>query len=335
MDGMAELTDLGSALTQWQLVDAPICAVRLADVHGFGATPPAQLLLTDGQSTHGTLLGGAADAQALELARQVLTAGAPRTADTRLAEPEALDAGLACAGSATMLAHRLPEEQAELLAEAFLKGVPAALVSGPSGTLVAAGHGAERVVSELDEESTRHVVAEVRELLRRGATCTATIELSGAQAAVDVWVPTTGLLIVGAGVLGAALTAQAALLGWAVRTTTAVAETEQAVATLTSADAVVILDHDPAFDGALLRCARGPAFAGALGSRHTQSARRERLLAAGATEAELERMHGPVGLDLGARDPAETAVSVVAEVIAWRNGRVPTALTATTGRIGV
>jgi xanthine dehydrogenase accessory factor len=62
---------------------------------------------------------------------------------------------------------------------------------------------------------------------------------------------------------------------------------------------------------------------------------RDRLTAAGASEAELDRVRGPVGLDLGARTPAETAVSVVAEVLARRGGRTPAALGATAGRIGV
>ena len=62
--------------------------------------------------------------------------------------------------------------------------------------------------------------------------------------------------------------------------------------------------------------------------------RRERLLAAGLTEAELAHLHGPVGLDLGAGTAAETAVSVVAEVIAARSGRAGTPLGGTAGRIG-
>ena len=85
---------------------------------------------------------------------------------------------------------------------------------------------------------------------------------------------------------------------------------------------LVLLDHGPEFDAALIAGLRGRGFIGALGSRHTQAARRERMLAAGVTEDELARLYGPVGLDLGARTAAETAVSIVAQVIAVRGGSV-------------
>ena len=98
---------------------------------------------------------------------------------------------------------------------------------------------------------------------------------------------------------------------------------------------LVLLDHDPAFDAVLVDgLRRGRGFLGALGSRHTQAARRERLLAAGLTGDDLAALHGPVGLDLGARTPAETAVSIVAQVIALRAGRSGAALAASEGRIG-
>jgi xanthine dehydrogenase accessory factor len=334
MEAMAELTELGAALANWQLADTAVCAVRLTAVQGLGATSPAPLLLTDGTTARGSLLGGAADATALQLAGQVLEDGTALRSELQLGASEATDAGLACAGSATVLAHLVPPAQAELLADRLRSGGPVAMLACAGGVLVVAGHEDERVASELDVARTEQALEQVRPLLRRGTCISSAVELAGEQVPVDVWVATAGVLIVGAGALRDALAAQAELLGWNIQVTTGVAETEQAVAGLTAVDAMVLLDHDPDFDGALLRCARGPAFPGALGSRHTQAARGERLANAGATSVELDRIHGPIGLDLGARTSAETAVSVVAEIIAWRAGRAPQALGAATGRIG-
>jgi xanthine dehydrogenase accessory factor len=80
--------------------------------------------------------------------------------------------------------------------------------------------------------------------------------------------------------------------------------------------AVVTLTHDPKLDDAALRVAlRSPAFyVGSLGSQKTHAARLRRLRAEGFGEAELARIHAPVGLDIGARSPAEIAVSVLAEI---------------------
>src|SRR3954452_9458551 len=86
---------------------------------------------------------------------------------------------------------------------------------------------------------------------------------------------------------------------------------------------IAVLTHDPKFDVPLLEVAlRLPAVAyvGAMGSRRTHEDRRARLLEAGLTEHELERLSSPVGLDLGARTPEETAVSIAAEIIALRWG---------------
>ena len=78
------------------------------------------------------------------------------------------------------------------------------------------------------------------------------------------------------------------------------------------------LSHDPKLDDpALDRALRSDAYyVGALGSRRTQERRRERLRALGFGEADLARIHGPVGLDLGARTPAEIALSIAAELTA-------------------
>jgi xanthine dehydrogenase accessory factor len=86
---------------------------------------------------------------------------------------------------------------------------------------------------------------------------------------------------------------------------------------------LAVLTHDPKFDVPLLEVAlRLPhvAYIGAMGSRRTHEDRLERLREAGLTEAELARMSSPIGLDLGARTPEETAISIAAEIIALRWG---------------
>ena len=90
----------------------------------------------------------------------------------------------------------------------------------------------------------------------------------------------------------------------------------------TRASYVCILSHDPKFDEPALDLAlRSPArYVGAIGSRKTQASRRERLSAAGFDEETIARVHGPIGLDLGGRQPAETALAILAEMTAVRYG---------------
>jgi xanthine dehydrogenase accessory factor len=87
-------------------------------------------------------------------------------------------------------------------------------------------------------------------------------------------------------------------------------------------DAVAVLSHDPKFDDPAITAAleRDCRYVGAIGSRKTQRARRERLSAAGLGEEQLARLRGPIGLDLGGREPAETALAIMAEIVAARHG---------------
>jgi len=99
--------------------------------------------------------------------------------------------------------------------------------------------------------------------------------------------------------------------------------------------AVVVLTHEERFDvPALVGSLGSDAFyVGAIGSRRTQESRRARLVGEGLTEEEIERISGPTGLDLGAETPAETAVSILAEILAVRAGRSGGRLRERTGRI--
>ena len=113
-------------------------------------------------------------------------------------------------------------------------------------------------------------------------------------------------------------------------------EEQAATGAIDSRTVLCVLTHDPKFDVPLLATAlRLPevAYIGAMGSRRTHDDRRARLREVGVTEAELSRMSSPVGLDLGARTPEETAVSIAAEIIAARWGGTGERLTELSGRI--
>ena len=99
--------------------------------------------------------------------------------------------------------------------------------------------------------------------------------------------------------------------------------------------AVVVLTHEERFDVPALMGALGSDafYVGAIGSRRTQESRRERLAEEGLTDEEIDRIAGPTGLDLGAETPAETAVSILAEILAVRSGRSGGRLKETRGRI--
>ena len=93
---------------------------------------------------------------------------------------------------------------------------------------------------------------------------------------------------------------------------------------------VVLLSHDPKFDEPALEIAlRSPAaYVGAIGSRKTQEKRRAHLREQGFTDDQVARLHGPIGLDLGGRHPMETALSILAEIAAVRNGATGRSLSA-------
>lgn len=110
---------------------------------------------------------------------------------------------------------------------------------------------------------------------------------------------------------------------------------ERIGATLGPADAICVLTHDHKFDvpAIVAALATQVGYLGAMGSRRTAADRAERLRQAGVDDAGLARLHAPIGLDIGARTPEETAVSIVAEIISTSTGRTPASLRDTDGPI--
>jgi xanthine dehydrogenase accessory factor len=204
--------------------------------------------------------------------------------------------------------------------------------------------GAHLLVLESGEQAGDDVLAdlagETDELIRGHRN--ELLELGGRKVFAEVYGPPPRLFVYGAVDTAEALCAAANLLGW--RTIVADARSkfatreripsagqllvdwpEEALAQIQPdhATAVVVLTHDDKFDVPALKAALGTEafYIGALGSRRNQERRRERLLEAGLDERELDRIYGPCGHDLGAESQPETALSMLAEIVAVRNGR--------------
>ncbi len=180
-------------------------------------------------------------------------------------------------------------------------------------------------------------------------------EADGAALFVDVVAPPPRLLVFGAVDFATALCRMARAAGWrpylidprsrfATRERFPDAEEilvgwpEEAFARIGGIDRatyIAVLTHDPKLDDAALTIAlrSDAAYIGAMGSRRAQAKRRERLLAAGVGEGELARIAAPIGLDLGGLSAEETALSIMAEVVAVRNGRDGGRLSQASGRI--
>jgi xanthine dehydrogenase accessory factor len=218
------------------------------------------------------------------------------------------------------------------------RGVLFTVVEGPSaGGKLLVVEGGERIGDGVPDEA----VGKFDELIRGGRNRLLELD-DGSKVFAEWYGPPPRLFVYGAVDTGEALCRAAKLLGW----TAIVADARAKFATperIPSADelivawpeealaqvapdhqtAVVVLTHDDKFDEPALQGAlQTEAFyIGALGSRRNQERRRERLLEAGVEEEALERISGPCGLDLGADSQPETALSILAEILAVRAGR--------------
>jgi xanthine dehydrogenase accessory factor len=204
-----------------------------------------------------------------------------------------------------------------------------------------------------DAELDREAVAAAEELM--WAERSELREVNGVSLFVDVTAPAPRLVVFGAVDYATALCRLARAAGWRAyvcdprsqfATRERFPDAEEVIAAwpdeafariggIDRATYVAVLTHDPKLDDAALEPAlRSDApYVGAMGSRRAQAQRRERLLAAGLEEELIDRVAAPIGLDLGALTPEETALSIMAEVVAVRHGRDGGRLSDAGGRI--
>lgn len=233
-----------------------------------------------------------------------------------VSEADAVAAGLACGGTATVLVQH---------ASAYPGEVWRLLVNREPVCLVTRVRDDELAGTDLFTPGTirdAHGYGDqVPRLFARGTKAAELIDGEPTVVAVGLW-PVPTLVVVGDGLIADALRDTATLLGWQPQVTAGVDESVAAIAVLHRGDAVVVLSHDRAVDGPALVAALHSAsgYVGALGSRRTQAARRDWLTDHDVAADAQAHIHGPAGLDIDAHTPVEIAISIVAEILGARAG---------------
>jgi xanthine dehydrogenase accessory factor len=308
----------------------PVAVAMVVDSKRSAPRPlGSRLLVTADGEMRGSVSGGCVESDVVLRAQEVLRTGTPALVSYGISDDDAFDVGLPCGGEIEVFIAPLDADEVERVRRATESGERLAVTT----TLTGPHAGAKRY-DEGDAHSSASRESE--------------------ETFVEHHAPAPVLMIFGAVDTAQELCRMAKQAGF--RTIVSDARTKFArPERLPDADEivvgwpamaydqhppdeatyVVVLTHDARFDEPAL----GPAirsaapYIGALGSRRAQERRRERMLNAGYSDEELARVSGPLGLDIGAVTPAETAVSILAEVIATRHGRDGGRLALSPGRI--
>ncbi len=303
------------------------------------------MLATTNGTIAGSVSGGCVEtATALEI-EAAIARGSPKLVTFGVTNERAWEVGLACGGTIKVFVE--PTVRPEVLQAARGDGgeVVVSVIEGPglgnSARVLADGRvkGTASTVVSRDEIRDAALAA-----LRKEASTSETLETVDGPVTLffEVFPRQPKLVIFGGNQTAVALVPLAKALGYH----TVVADGREAFldpARFPQADELIlawpeeafehigidpacyicVLSHDPKFDEPALDIAlrSSAAYVGAIGSKKTQAARREQLREAGLSEAQVARLHGPIGLDLGGRQPAEIALSILAEITAVRYGR--------------
>jgi len=343
----------------------PFAVATVIGASGSAPRPPgsAMLVAADGEAI-GSISGGCVEGAVYTTAEQVLAGQGAVVETYGYSDDDAFAVGLTCGGTLEVLV--APGDRAVLTAwvDRMAADEPVALATVVAGP---APLGAQLLVS--DSHATGSLGAEgldvavtddARGMLAAGQTGSRHYGARGQRRIDDVTVfvqaftPPPRMLVFGATDFAGAVCRMGTLLGYRVTVCDArpvfatarrfpdafevVCEWPHTYLAATEVDertVVCVLTHDPKFDVPLLEVAlrRPAAYIGAMGSRLTSDDRLRRLRENGVSEADLARLHSPIGLDLGARTAEETAVSIAAEIIQQRWGGSGRPLAATDGAI--
>jgi xanthine dehydrogenase accessory factor len=349
------MRDISAGLRPLIEAGRPFAMATIVKVSGSSPRPPGAAMVVDADGAAlGSLSGGCVEGAVYTAAEEVLATGEPVVETYGISDDDAFSVGLTCGGVLDVLVQRIEGAQLGQLTEvldALDAHAPIAIATVVSGP---APRGARLVVrpdsttGSLGAEGLDAAVTDdARGLLAAGRDGTRHYGPNGERRIDEVAVmmqsftPPARMLVFGAIDFAAAVARLGVFLGYHVTVCDArpvfanparFPEAHEVVCewphdylarTLVDERTVIcVLTHDPKFDVPLLEVAlRSPAtYIGAMGSRRTHNDRIARLRERGLTETELARLHSPVGLDIGARTPEETAVSIAAEIVQRRWG---------------
>ena len=352
----------------WLAEGRRVVAATLVGTDGSAPLDPGATMLVDDQGhVEGSVTGGCVEGVLFEEATAVLDGQPPRFRTYGISDSVATDVGLMCGGTVHIFVHEIrPQDRTTLeqVEAAIAEGRPAVVATLIDGEMAGAKVAlidnelvggfdlAGRLDRAVEREARGCVARALSELRSYGAEG----EVMGDDLRVflHTFAAPAKMIIFGAIDFSAAVAALARDLGYEVTICDArrpFAESRRfAVAhhvvvdwpqrflagqELDERDVVLVFTHDPKFDGPALIAAleTDVGYIGALGSRKTHEDRSRRLQEAGVTVGQLSRISSPCGLDLGARTPEETAISVLGEILARASRRSGRPLAETTGRI--
>jgi len=333
------LQEIIQQIREWQAAGEMVAVATVTRVVGSAPRPVgARLVVSAAGAFAGSVSGGCVEGAVIEEAARTIQDGRPRLLHFGISDEMGWEVGLACGGAIDVLVQEAAADIWNQLGDLAARNEPCVLLTLVGGEAM----GAQAVVTGDGVPA---------DFPHPGAAATAQKALVGATASpqvvddallVEPFFAAPRLIVFGGVHAAIPLTQMAQVLGFRVTVVdprnrfanrerfpdadrVLVAWPAEALGELgvDGRSAIVILTHDPKIDEpALLGALESEAvYIGAIGSRKTHAARRERLVEVGVPAEQLARIHGPVGLDIGGGTPEEMALGILAEIIAVRNGR--------------
>ncbi|MBK7894065.1 MAG: XdhC family protein [Anaerolineaceae bacterium] len=331
-------------INRWQAENQSIALATV--VQTWGSAPRkvgAKMALTPDGRISGSVSGGCVEGAVVEEGAQALQANRPKLLHFGVADETAWDVGLACGGTIEVFVEQLDTAVTQFIHSLIQNdraGAAITVIRGPEGLLgrkLAVSRAGERLgtlgEAALDAQA---IAAEAKAVHPQRVQLTDEIEVF-----IDTVRPAPTLLMVGGVHIAIALTSYAKTLGYR----TLVIDPRRAFGSderfphvdqliqawpdkaftevkITPETAVALLTHDPKIDDPALKIIlkAQPFYIGALGSKKTHAKRVERLRGYGFGDDEIGRIHGPIGLNIGAQTPEEIALSIMAEIVQARSG---------------